>query len=113
MVSAVMLPLLRVDIGEYRRRTGIDHAGYGGKEGALASPPLSSPVRCQARAERDRGQRAVADRDGVFLPDPRGELLLELPAFLAGPVVDPVGAQHAGDSRDFLLRKGRPGREGR
>ncbi len=55
MVSAVMLPLLRVDIGEYRRRTGIDHAGYGGKEGALASPPLhrrsdAKPVQSEIEA---------------------------------------------------------------
>jgi hypothetical protein len=35
-------------------------------------------------------QRTVAERDRMIRTDPRGELALEHPAFIARPVIDPV-----------------------
>ena len=74
----------------------------------------SSPGPTPKALQRDiQSDRAVRQRDGVARSDPLRELALELAPFLAGPVIDPIRAQHGGDRLGLLFGEARPWRERR
>ncbi|MNY37891.1 hypothetical protein D3C86_1724800 [compost metagenome] len=80
-----------VYLGEHRYRSGIDDAGYRGEEGAGRHHHLVARAYPQSLERHVQRYGAVLQGDGVFGTGPFGKFLLELVAFLAGPVVDPVG----------------------
>ena len=58
------------------------------------------------------GHSPVDDCNTVLAVRLRGKFLLELPAFVAGPVVNLAGVKHASGGLHFILLKMRPSGKG-
>ena len=103
---------IAVDLGEHRCGAGVDDAGDRSEEGPRGDHHLVAGADFQRPERLVQGQGAVGQGDGVAGAGPVGEFPLEFPALLAGPVVDPVGQDHAAYGLGLFLGEGRPGGEG-
>lgn len=94
---------IRVDIGKDRARPDRYYAGRRCHEG----PRRHHDVIAGTYAEDLQGQLerhgAIHHRNRVTGATPRGEFLLERASLAAGPVVNPIGAQHPGDSVNLFV----------
>ena len=79
--------VVEVHVGEAGNRPGLDHGEAGGDERVAGHDHLVARPDAQGRQADVQGGGAGGHADGVLAPLPLGELLLELHALRAGPVV--------------------------
>src|SRR5438309_6023646 len=97
-----------IDIGEDRFRAAHDHATRGGNKGSARHDHFVAWADPEGVKREFQSDGAVSHRDAILAARLCRKLLLEPPAFFAGPIVDLAGAEHPSCGFDFVRLKLRP-----